>query len=202
MSGDLFVDFQGQRAALLREEKRKEDDAGRTKDLEDEIRAWLPAGSTFEISKIADWDHNDRPVHVEGKLTIPSLGVGAAQKMLLPAGIFQETQVASFASEKRSNPVYFHYPYEETDDIRFHLPAGYKASNLPAPRKIDLGAATYSISLTAAPDGTVEMQRHLVMNGILFSKDQYAALRAFFGMVRTNDNVQMVVQNAASAKNN
>jgi hypothetical protein len=202
VSGDLFVDFQGQRAALLREEKRKEDDAGRTKDLEDEIRAWLPAGSTFEISKIADWDHNDRPVHVEGKLTIPSLGVGAAQKMLLPAGIFQETQVASFASEKRSNPVYFHYPYEETDDIRFHLPAGYKASNLPAPRKIDLGAATYSISLTAAPDGTVEMQRHLVMNGILFSKDQYAALRAFFGMVRTNDNVQMVVQNAASAKNN
>jgi len=203
LSGDLFVDFQGQRAALLREEKHEEDDAGRTKDLEEEITGWLPAGATFKISKMTDWDHNDRPIHVEGAVNVPSLGMGGgAQKMLLPLGIFRPVQVAAFASEKRTNPVYFHYPYEETDSIRFRLPAGYKAENLPPARKVDLGAVSYTLSAAATADGAVELQRHLMMNGVLFSKDQYATLRAFFGTVRTNDNVQMVVQNAASAKNN
>ena len=203
VSGDLVVDFEGQRAALLRQEKHEEDDTGRTKDLEEEITGWLPVGATFKISKLADWDHNDRPIHVEGVVNIPSLGItGGAQKMLLPVGIFQPTQTASFAAENRSNAVYFHYPYQETDNIRFHLPPGYKAETLPAARKVDLGAVSYTISATSMPDGAVELQRHLAMNGVLFSKDQYATLRAFFGTVRTDDNVQMVVQNAASAKNN
>jgi Domain of Unknown Function with PDB structure (DUF3857) len=201
ISGTLHLDFQGQRAALLREEKRQEDDAGRTKDLEGDIRRWLPVGSTFEITQLADWDHNDRPIHVEGTLTIPSFGTGAAQRMLLPLEIFEATETASFASEKRYNAVYFHYPYEETDDLKLHMPPGYKAETMPPDRKVNLGAVSYDLSTTAAPDGTVEVKRHLMVNGILFSKDQYPTLRRFFAVVKTNDHAQMVFQNAASAKN-
>jgi hypothetical protein len=201
ISGTLRVDLQGQRAALLREEKRKEDETGRTKDLENDIKSSLPAGATFEITKIANWDNNDQPIHVEATLEIPAFAMGAAQRMVMPLELFQMSQTAEFATEKRINPVYFHFPYEETDDIKLHLPAGYKSESLPPDRKVNLGAVSYDIS-AVAQDGAVEVKRHLVVSGVLFSKDEYPTLRKFFGVVRTNDNAQMVLQNATSAKNN
>ncbi len=200
ISGTARLDMAGQRAALLREEKRKEDDTGRTKELESEIKAWLPAGSTFEITKIANWDNTDQPIHIEGTLTIPSFAMGAMQRMVMPIEMFQMSQMAEFASEKRVNAVYFHYPFEETDDIKLRLPAGYKAESLPPDRKVELGAVSYETS-AAAQDGAVEIKRHLAVNGVLFSKEEYPTLRKFFGTVKTNDNTQMVLQNAQSAHN-
>jgi hypothetical protein len=201
ISGSLRVDLGGQRAALLREEKIKEDEAGRTKDLENEVKSWLPASATFDITKIANWDDVDQPIHIEATVSIPSFAMGAAQRMVMPLEMFQMSQTADFATEKRVNPVYFHFPYEESDDIKLHLPAGYKAESLPADRKVNLGAVTYDIS-SSIQDGAVEVKRHLAVNGVLFSKDEYPTLRRFFGTVKANDNAQMVLQNGASAKNN
>lgn len=201
IAGTVRLDFEGQRGALLREQKRKEDDTGRTKDLENEVKAWLPAGATFEITKIANWDKQDQPVHVEATVKIPSFAMSAAQRMVIPLEMFQMSQTAEFASEKRVNAIYFEYPYEESDDIKLHLPAGYKAESLPPDRKVDLGAVSYDIS-AASQDGAVEVKRHLAVNGVVFTQDEYPTLRRFFGVVKTDDNTQMVLQNAASAKNN
>jgi hypothetical protein len=200
ISGTVRLDMEGQRAALLREEKRKEDDTGRTKDLETEIKAWLPVGSTFEITKIANWDITDQPIHIEATLTIPSFAMGAMQRMVMPIEMFQMSQMAEFSAEKRVNAVYFHYPFEETDDIKLRLPAGYKAESLPQDRKINLGAVSYEIS-TGAQDGAVEIKRHLVVSSVLFTKEEYPTLRRFFGTVKSNDNTQMVLQNEQSAHN-
>jgi len=201
IAGTLQVDFEGQRGALIREERRKEDEAGRTKYFEDEIKGWLPLGATFEVSKISNWDVNDQPVRVEGSLTIPSFGSGAQRRMIMPLEIFEPMQTRTFASEKRFNAVYLHYPYEESDDIKLHMPAGYKSESLPADRKVDLGAVTYDISATAQGD-SIEVKRHLAVKGLAFSKDEYSVLRRFFGAVKTYDGAQMVLQNAQSAQSN
>ncbi|MGA3292509.1 MAG: DUF3857 domain-containing protein [Candidatus Acidiferrales bacterium] len=200
VAGTIQVDFTGQRAALIRETRRKDDDTARIKYFEDDIKTWLPVGSTFEVNKIANWDDTSQPVHVEGTLEIPSLASNSARRMLMPLEIFQPSQMNSFAAEKRVNAVYLYYPYEEIDDIKLRVPAGYKAETLPPERKVDLGAVTYDISAVAQDSG-VEVKRHLVMKGIIFSKDDYPALRRFFGSVKTNDNAQMVLQNAQSAQN-
>jgi len=201
LSGTLQVDFTGQRAALIREEKRKEDETGRTKDLEDDIRSWLPAGSEFTVAKIANWDDIEQPIHTEGSVKIPSYAASASQRMLMPLEIFQMTQTREFASEKRSNIVYFHYPYEEKDDIKVHLPAGYHAESLPPDRNVDLKAVSCEITGDAQGDA-LEIKRHLVVRGLVFPKDDYKTLRTFFGVVKNNDNAQMVLRNATSAQKN
>lgn len=133
---------------------------------------------------------------------IPSASGVAVRQMIFPIEIFQASQTASFAAEQRANAIYFHFPYEETDDIKFHLPSGFKAASLPAERKVDLGAVKYDITATAAQDGSVEVKRQLAVNGLVFSAKEYPTLRRFFGTVKTNDNAQMVLQNAPSAKAN
>lgn len=200
ISGTLEIDLTGQKAALAREERRRDDETGRIKYFEDEIKGWLPVGATFEIKNIANWDNADQPVHIEGVLTIPSFGNSAQRRMLMPLEIFQPSQIREFAAEKRFNPVYMHYPYEEVDDLKLHMPSGYKSESLPADRKVDLGAVAYEISVTAQGD-VLEVKRHLAVKGLAFSKDDYSVLRRFFGAVRTYDNAQMVVQNAQSAQN-
>jgi Domain of Unknown Function with PDB structure (DUF3857) len=201
VAGTLQVDFAGQRAGLLRSEKRNEDETGRKKDLTEEIRNWLQGGSTFEITKIADWDDTTKPLHVEGTVKIPGFGSAVGRRILAPVAPFQMDEAKSFAPEKRVNPVYFPYPYEELDDVTLHAPTGYKIETLPSGPNLDKGAVSYKISTSQQKDG-VETQRHLVVNGVLFPKENYAALRAFFGFVQTNDNAQIVLQGAESAKNN
>lgn len=201
IAGTLQIDFTGQRGALIREENRKEDETGRTKFFEDEVKGWLPVGAEFKVTKIANWDNNDLPVHVEGTLTIPSFANSAERRMLTPLEIFQPTQMSEFAAEKRFNFVYIHYAYEEIDDIKLRLPLGYKAGALPPDRNVNLGAVSYQISATARDNG-LEVKRHLVEGGVVFTKEQYPVLRSFFGTVRADDDAQMVIENAASAKNN
>jgi hypothetical protein len=200
IAGKLQIDFAGQEGALLRQENRKEDETGRTKVLEDKIKAWLPVGSTFEITKIANWENVEQPVHAEGDVKIPSLNSTAARRMIMPLEVFQMWQMSSFASEKRVNKVYFHYPYEETDDIKLRLPAGYGVESIPPERKLNSGPMSYELS-AMQQGNSVELKRHLVVGGILFSKDAYPALRQFFGSVKTNDSAQIVLENAHSAGN-
>ena len=200
ISGTLQVDFAGQRGALIREDERKDDESGRTKFFEDVVKRWLPAGSTFEVSKVSDWDDNSKPVHLEGKITVPSLTTTAAQRMLMPIDIFQMTQMTEFASEKRVNTVYIHYPYEELDDIKLHLPAGYKVEGVPPAKNLDLKAVSCEITATAQGN-LVEIKRHFAERNLLYTQDQYSTLRKFFQIVKTNDNAQMVFQSAESAHN-
>lgn len=201
IAGTIQVDFTGQRAALIREENRKEDETGRTKYFEDDIKTWLPVGSEFKITKIGNWDNTDQPVHIDGTLKVPSFANSAERRMLMPLEMFQPAQMSSFAPEKRVNVIYIHYPYEEIDDIKLRMPPGYKAESLPPDQNVNLGAVSYQIAATAHDNG-VEVKRHLIENGVVFTKEQYPVLRRFFGTVKTNDNAQMVLQNATSAKNN
>jgi len=201
IEGKVQVDFTGQEAGLLRHEQRKEDETGRTKALEERIKQWLPVGSTFEVTKIANWDDVEQPVRVEGTLKIPSFATTLARRMLMPLEMFQATQASLFTATKRVNAVYFNYPYEEIDDIKLRAPAGFNVASVPQAQKTDLGAALYEIS--AVPQGNaVEVKRHLAMKAVLFGKENYPTLRAFFGLVKTNDAAQLVLQNAPSARNN
>jgi hypothetical protein len=199
--GKIEVDFTGQRGAIRREEDRYEDEAGRRKSLENEIKGWLPVGSSFEIKNVTNWDKNDLPLHVEGTAKIPNLGTMAGHRMLVTEAVFQASQAKAFEPEKRVNPIYFHYPYEEIDTVKLRAPAGYRIENVPAAVQVKPGPVAYEIS-AAQQDNLVEVKRHLLVSGIMFPVAVYPALRQFFNTVKTNDDAQIVFQNAESAKNN
>jgi Domain of Unknown Function with PDB structure (DUF3857) len=201
LTGTIAVDFNGQAGALWRVEGREEDDSGRKKSLEDEIKLWLPPGSTFELAKIGNWDDIVAPLHVEGTVKSAGYGTSAGRRMLLPLEFFQATQTKAFQSEKRTNDIYFHYPYEEVDDVKMHFPAGYKNETLPPPQNGDFGAVKYQISAGAQGD-SLEIKRHLVINIFLVPVAKYPVLRSFFGTVKTNDDAEVVLQNVDSAKSN
>jgi hypothetical protein len=197
----IQVDFTGQLGAYRRRQIHDEDEAGRQKTLEEEIKASLPAGSTFDITAIKNWNNNELPVHVEGTAKIPTLGTSAGRRMLIPAAVFQASEPAAFHPEKRLYPIYFNCPYQDIDDVKLHVPAGYKIEGVPPERKVKPGAVAYEIS-AAQQNNVVEVKRLLEIDGLLFPTASYKALRTFFNYVKTDDDAQIVLQNAESAKNN
>jgi hypothetical protein len=200
-AGKIQVDFTGQQAAYRRRQGHDEDEAGRQKTLGEEIKAWLPPGSMFDVTTITNWKDNDLPLHVEGTAKIPTLGTPAGHRMLLPTTVFQAPEPVAFHPEKRLYPVYFNCPYENIDDIKLHVPAGYKIEAVPPARQVRPGAVSYEIS-AAQQDNAVEVKRVLVINGLLFQATSYPSLRTFFNSVKTDDDAQIVLRNAETANNN
>lgn len=200
-TGKIQVDFTGQLGAYRRRLIHDEDEAGGQKTLGEEIKAWLPAGSTFDVTTITNWKNNDLPMHVEGTAKIPTLGTPAGHRMLIPAAVFQAPEPVAFHPEKRLYPVYFNCPYENIDDIKIHVPAGYKIEAVPPARQVKPGAVSYEISATQQ-DNVVEVKRVLVIDGLLFPASSYKSLRTFFNFVKTDDDAQIVLRNAESAANN
>jgi Domain of Unknown Function with PDB structure (DUF3857) len=200
-TGKLRVDFTGSAAASRREQNHSADAAGRSKTLGDEIKGWLPSGSAIEAVAVTNWENNELPVHVECTVKIPGLGTEAGRRMLVPASVFQARQAASFQPEKRLYPVYIRSPYQEIDDAKLTAPDGYKIEAIPTTKQLKPGFVSYEIS-AAQQTNVVEVKRLLVIDGLMFPVKNYPALRNFFNLVKSNDETQIVLQNAESAKNN
>ena len=201
VSGKLLVDFTGVEGAARRHDDRDEDEAGRKKSLQDEIKGWLPAESTFEVTTLANWDNIEEPLRVEGTVKVPGVGTSAGRRMLVPAELFQASQPKAFQPEKRVNPIYFAHPFEELDDLKLGLPSGFKPDVLPPTAAVKPGPVSYEIAVESKGE-QVEVKRHLVVNAISFDVKAYPAFRNFFNSVKTNDELQIVLQTAPSAKSN
>jgi hypothetical protein len=200
-NGKLVIDFAGQTGALRRTWHRRDDEAGRRKALEDEIQRWLPAGSTLEVTNVANWDDTSLPLHVEGTITASRMGSSAGHRLIVPIALFQTSFRTTFEPQRRVNPVYFSFRFEERDDVKIHGPATYKIETIP-PRKVINPGTTMAYEITPSEDGgSIEVKRHFTLNDIHFPVDSYAALRSFFNLVKSDDEAQVVLQNAETAKN-
>jgi hypothetical protein len=201
ITGTLQIDFTGEFGALRRTQWRREDEVARKKGLEEEIKRWLPSDASFELTNIQDWNDISKPLRVEGTLKISSLGATVAHRVLVPADLFPASYSRVFSPEKRINAIFFPFPYEETDDLTFRAPKGFTVEALPDAKKIDVGAAKYNLSATQE-NGVVEVKRHLVFSGVTYAQAAYAALRAFYGTVKSYDSTQVVFQSSPAAQGN
>jgi hypothetical protein len=128
-TGKLSIDFVGQEGAIRRGANSREDDAGRKRNLQNEIKNWLPAGSQFEITSSGPWDDNTKPLRVEGTITVSGLSAPTGSRILVPIELFAGRYSSTFAPQKRVNTIDFKYPFEEIDDIKMTPPPGYSVAS-------------------------------------------------------------------------
>jgi len=193
LEGEVTINYSGQEALERRIDNRNEDEAGRRKNLEDEVRGWLPAGATVELKNVSHWDQSEQSLYVAFSIKVPASATTTGHRMLVPPDIFQINGRQPFRSINRVYPVYFDYPYEEADDIRVQLPRGYLVEGLPKPRSINSPFGEYETSIQPHGD-SVRLIRHLAVQKFYIPVSYYAALRAFFSQVRIGDEDQMVLE--------
>jgi hypothetical protein len=192
LKGDITVEFKGQEALERRLDAVDHDDAGRKKDLEDELKEWLPAGAIVKVTDVQGWESTDDPLTARFSVEVPGYASPAGKRLMLPSYLFQVKLRDTFSHGERKYPVYFPYAFADMDNVTIQLPPGVSVETLPPPQDAKLPYARYQ-SLIQSDGQRVNTQRALLVNGIYFELTKYAELKDFFNKVRLGDEQQVVL---------
>jgi hypothetical protein len=178
-TGKIGIGWAGEEALTRRLSGLKTDEAGRKKELEDELKAMLPAGALVHLDSVVDWD-------------IPSFASTAGKRLLVPTNLFQSRTRQPFAHGERKQPVYFNFPYYLADETTITFPPSYQTESLPAVQPIKTDYSVYSLR-HRAQGNSVTINRTFAMAEIAFQQKEYAGLRKFLGEVNAADSQPLVL---------
>ena len=201
LSGTVITTYTGLEGQFRRVEERNQDDTERKKFLEDELKEVIPAGSEVELAKTPDWNSSEAPLVVEFSVKLPGWATPAGRRLMVPTAFFCNGQKHMFEHSDRVWPVYFSFPYKIVDDISIQIPDGWQVESLPTSEDRDLKAAEYSLKAEKT-SGSVHIQRMLRSDLLMVPKENYPTLRAFFQLVKSKDDQQVVLLPGAATAGN
>ena len=200
LAGTISLTWQGQSALEQRLLGFGQDEVARAKQLEDQVKEWMPQGATIKATKTSGWDSAVEPLQADFEITLPSFATATGKRMLLPVSVLQSRKQV-FDSSQREYPVYFSYPYRVVDDIEISVPAQLQVDALPPARSAKRDFGRYESS-RAAEAGRFRMKRTLVIDGMVFPIEAYPEIRQFFSDVRTADEEMAAFKLSESAQRN
>jgi hypothetical protein len=201
LEGKLTVTYTGLESARLRVEERNADETERKKYLEDIVKGYVPAACEVKLTNQPEWKNSALPLVAELDLKVPGWASGAGRRFIVPVGLFSAHEKHTFDHDVRVNPIYFEYPFEDSDDISIQIPAGWKIDSLPTGWQDTGRVVTYS--LTAQGDKEkVHLTRNMTVAFILMEAKYYQALRQYFQQIKTTDDQQIVLDSSAARAGN
>ena len=201
LEGTVTVTFTGLEARACRVRGHNQDEEGRKKYLEDELKYYVPASGEVELKNQPDWKSSEVPLVAEFQMKIPGWVSEAGKRALMPVGIFSAPEKQMFAYANRVYPVYLRFPHQKNDEVTVELPAGWTVATVPAAQDQNVEAAEYKLAVDNGKK-SVRITRLVRSDLFVVPKDSYIALRAFYEAVRTGDEQQIVLQPGAVAAGN
>ncbi|HEY1270676.1 MAG TPA: hypothetical protein VGF08_01765, partial [Terriglobales bacterium] len=195
VDGTFQISFAGQEALTRRLELYDEDDNGRRKALEEEIRGWLPEGATVEVRHIFACDSSEEDLRVEGEFSVPQFATIAGRRLLVPTAVFRNFRENPFQPLKRTYEIYFRHSYRVEDKVRLQAPDDFRVESLPNQHDDQVDCCHYLTNFKSH-DRTVDFERSFAVDGFIFPQSVYPGLRLFFGKMIANDGEQVVLQQA------
>lgn len=193
VKGTLVVEFEGQDALQHRLSAVETDEAGRKKDIEDEVRGWLDNKGTVKLIASEGWEATNEPLRATFTLEIPNYASVAGKRLLMPALFFETQNRDVFKHSERKYPVYFAYAFEEVDWLQIEMPQDFSAESIPQKQTVGLPYARYQ-SVSDLAGTKLINQRVLAYNGVFVEPSRFAELKDFFAKVQDADQTQVVLR--------
>jgi uncharacterized protein DUF3857/transglutaminase superfamily protein len=173
------------------------DEAGRKKDLEDELISILPANAEVKLESVTGWDEPDKPLVAIYDIRIPEFATATGKRLVVPVSIFQLRNKPVLTSAERKTPIYFPYPYQTHDDIKLGLPANVQIETVPDTKPLKPDFAYYQIQRTGA-GRVLDIKRDFAIAVIAFPNTDYGKVKQFFDGVNAADAEQVLLTKAAN----
>jgi hypothetical protein len=165
--------------------------------------------STAEIDDIKIENVTDpvKPFVYVYHIRIPGYAQRTGKRIFLQPAFFEHGIAPLFPASQREHAVYFHYGWQEQDEVSIELPAGYSLDNADAPAPIrSLPITEYTPTIGVTPDGRMLVYKRKFFFGgggnILFPNTSYPSLKGLFDAIHAGDNHTITLkQKAASATN-
>ncbi len=172
MTGLRALELRSEMTGLTREQQRNRVLAS--------AKDHLPTATINESSvMISDALNTMNTVDSSYKFTLPQSATPTETRLLLRPALLTRRDECFLSATARTNSLYFHHPWSETERHIIETPDGYEIEQLPETVDIDIGAARYRASFTR--DGNrILYERKLLVNAITFTASQYTTVKAFF----------------------
>jgi hypothetical protein len=188
--GALDISFSGSEALERRLLARNLDTEGRKKNLEEEVKGWIPEAVTVELRATANWEESQQPLHAEFRLKLANYATSTGRRLLFRAGLLEGGKI--FQAPTRKLDIYFPEPLEEVDDVTWTQPVGYRLTILPEKVSLESMFGNYSL-LVDTVDGVVHANRRLTIAAGYHNTSYYSATRSHFNSVRQGDEAQIIL---------
>ncbi len=196
LRGKIALAWNGEEALTRRLSGLKTDEAGRKKELEDELRAILPRGSTVQLDSLSGWEDQDKQITAWFKVEVPSFATATGKRMLVPTALFEANSRQPFAQGERKQLVYFIFPFYTLDDVQISLPSGFAIESLPQTQPIRTDFSFYQFKRSASGNQLL-FTRDFAMGAFAFRPQDYAELKKLYSGVKIGDSEQVVLTAAA-----
>jgi hypothetical protein len=201
LKGSARFLLSGSDALYWRQLAQQNDETELKKKFIESLRGDLPEGVD------AEFDHflglNDYETNLMAIVQLSGNVGSATGKYFFLPGVFFETRAKHpfVAEAARITPVDLHYPRMESDDVVYHLPAGYSVESTPKSNVVWPGHAAVKINSTA-DGGQVEVTRVFARGFALLAPQGYNDLHDFYQRLATADQQQIVLTRAPAVKGN
>ncbi len=151
------------------------------------VREALPLATVDEPAVVVKNPHiAGAPVVAAYRFSAPQFATRTEKRLLVRPAQLSRRDEGLLTASRRTNNIYFDFPWSEHDRVEIEAPEGYRPEALPSAIEIDIGAARYRASFTSE-GGRVIYERRLIVNAINFTVEQYDTVREFFNRVREAD---------------
>jgi hypothetical protein len=188
--GDIREIFIGNKAAEFRHQFALANDAEREAIFRDEMKHRF---SDFELSNIKFTLSSDLKlgVGVTYHVKVPKYCERTGKRLFVKPGFFSSGHQSRFVETDRKLPVYFPYPWSESDYVELQLPEGFRLDHPDAPAPIKSApVVTYSVSMAVTKSNKLIYQRQLMFGGNsvpLFEAANYAVVKKIFDHIHESD---------------
>lgn len=201
LEGDVRLEYTGHAATSRRREYQGDEEAH----LQEQIRTALTEqyGSAEIVSiHLENAADADKPLLVNYHIRLPNYAQRTGRRLFVPISFFQRNLPAKFSASERKYPVYFSYPWMESDKVDIELPKGYELDHAELPAPIPLQEVG-SYKLRARFD-TVQRKllctRDLVFGNkgsILFPPESYSSVKKVFDLIHQADQHVLTLKQGA-----
>jgi hypothetical protein len=203
LEGDVRVILYGNRGIAWRERFGSATDAEREENLKETLKRRF---GDFEITA-ANFHAGDdvaKPIGYSYHIKVNNYAQRTGKRLFLAPGFFEAGTAARFPESRRQYPIYFEYPWSETESVDIQLPAGYELDHADAPGSIIFApAGSYKIRISISKSNVLHYQRDFTFgeNGmILVDAEKYAILKHIFDTVHEGDQHMLTLKAKATAE--
>jgi hypothetical protein len=201
LEGDVQIEYTGHLAMIKKEENDDDSPEQREQNLRDMVKARM---STAEVSnvKIENVTDPSKPFIYRFHVVVPGYAQRTGKRLFLQPGFFEKGVPAMFTASTRRHPLYFHFPWMETDTVTINLPKGFAldSPDKPAPFNVN-DLAKYEVQMMVAnKNEQLIVKRNWTFNALIFPQTSYAGLKKVFEILHENDNHTITLKQQAAAQ--
>jgi transglutaminase-like putative cysteine protease len=200
LAGECVRTFTGHFAQVARERLREN---GREEWWQ--LARWLldleNPSCEVRLLNVDGLENAEEPLRIHASVAWPAYASIMNTRIVFPIAVWQDGQAPFLNEQKRTTPVFDHFPKVETESITIHLPADFRPSFVPDPIKARSGDFSYSLSVTHdSANGLLKVERSATDRAIEIPVANYPKARDWFRRVGVADQFGLFLVHPAATQ--